>query len=165
MKRSRSFPFYSASPAGRPKIQICRAQLIQTSNFTCAESNSVDSVHVKFDFLSLDFDFPRPAPFSLEGFGPSTLSSHLIRSPASLKQISDICLFMWRGVHSPLKSSIVSKRPVQTTILDKIMRNYDHPFPHVSDGKKNGALWLEREFIIDSGEGVVLFVILFCPRM
>ena len=29
--------------------------------------------------------------------------------------------------------------------------------------EKNGALWTEREFIIDSRGGVVLFLILFCP--
>ena len=38
--------------------------------------------------------------------------------------------------------------------------------PPISMMEKNGALWLDREFIIDSaGGGMVLFLILFCPRL
>ena len=49
-----------------------------------------------------------------------------------------------------------------TTILDKKIKTIP-PLPRFH--AKNGALWLERELIIDSGGGGggVLFLILFCP--
>ena len=44
------------------------------------------------------------------------------------------------------------------------MKNENHPSPQFKDGK-NGAFRFSRESITESGGGVVLFLILFCPRL
>ena len=133
MKRSRSFSALFGKPGRSTENTNLPSQIDSNVEFYICRIQFSRFDKCKIRFLSLRLWLPCTCTIFFRRIWPgSTFSSHLIPSPASLKQISDICLFMWRGVLSLLKSSIVSKRSVQSTILDKINEKLQPPLPPMS---------------------------------